>query len=333
MHLENRTPFEASAVPLVAHDDMHTLVVAVKGTFSIGSSGRPVLADDPVPVYLADVYHGDPGTSSLRYEADIATSKPGTDVALIGTAYAPAGPVRQLDVGLKIGPLAKILRVYGDRQWRRSGRGWGLTDPQPFETMPLLYENAYGGADPLDPSRGYCEANPVGKGFAADDVLDGLDALPAPNIEHRDTPIAALSERPPPAGFGFIARHWAPRRALAGTYDDAWQRDRCPLLPTDFDPRCHAAASEGLRADAFLGGGEPVVVVNATPAGRLEFALPTHALGITASVAGERVEQPMRLDTVVIEPDEARVALTWRAALPCHWNLSMVEWIRVDERR
>src|SRR5690606_3006576 len=97
--------------------------------------------------------------------------------------------------------------------------------------------------------------------------------------------------------------------------------------------RSHAAASAGLTADTFLTGGEPVVIVNATPAGRSEFALPAHVLRLAASIAGERIEQPMRLDTVVIEPDHARVALTWRAAFACHWNLSMVEWIRIDEQR
>lgn len=332
MHFVNRTPFQGCALPAVGHDDAHCIVVAVKGTFALDRSGVLDLAEEPVPLHFADVYWGEPATSSLRYEADIAIEKPGTDVALIGTAYAPSGAVRQLDVGMKIGSVGKIVRAFGDREWRKARGGFALTEPAPFETMPLVYERAYGGTDPADPSRGAFDANPVGKGFASDETLEEIDTLPAPNLELRDRLVKTIDERPEPAGFGFIARHWQPRRALAGTYDDAWLGERSPLLPVDFDPRSHAAASPGLVTDGFLTGGERVVIVNASPEGRLELQLPRRMLGVTAAIAGDQIEQPLRLDTVVIEPDERRVALTWRAAVPCHWNLATVEWIRVSER-
>lgn len=333
MHFVNRTPFEGCALPSVAHDDTHWLVVVVKGTFALGPSGTaPAIADEPVPIHLEDVYWGEPGLSSLKYEADTAIEKPGTDIALIGTAYAPSGPVRQLDVGIKIGSTAKIVRVFGDREWRKARGGFALTEPTPFETMPLVYERAYGGVDPVDPSRGGCDENPLGKGFASPESLDEIDSLPAPNLELRDRPIKSITERPEPAGFGFVARHWQPRRALAGTYDDAWLAERCPLLPADFDPRSQSAASPGLVNDGYLAGGESVVIVNASPEGRIEFPLPRRVIEATAVIAGEQVDKPLRLDTVVIEPDERRIALTWRAAIPCHWNLAMVEWIRVSER-
>ena len=224
------------------------------------------------------------------------------------------------------------MRVCGDREWRRARGGFELTEPAPFTTMPLVYENAYGGADPVDPSRGRDDRNPVGKGYASDASLQELERIAAPNIELRERPIGSITERPEPAGLGFVARHWQPRRALAGTYDDAWREQRCPLLPLDFDPRSYAAASTGLTTDGHLGGGEPVALVNVSREGRSEFALPARSLVVTASIAGRRNEQPLQLDTVVLEPNERRVMLTWRAALPCHWNLAMVDWIRVNDR-
>jgi hypothetical protein len=331
MHVLNETPFEVCALPLLAQDDAQHVMVAAKGTFAIPAARRPLeLVDEQSPLHLKDVYWGEPNDSSLKYEADTALRKPGTDVALIGSAHSPAAPATQLDVGIRIGHLQKIVRVFGNRYWRKiDGGRWVLSRPEPFQSLPLLYENAYGGADPSSGLR--YETNPVGKGFVGDEGPGGADIFPAPNIERPDQLIVRLEDRPEPAGFGFIARHWMPRRPLCGTYDEAWAEERSPLLPADFDERSQSAASPGLRTDTFLEGGEPVVVVNASAAGRLEFSLPARRLGVAALVAGQRTVHDMHLDTVVIEPDAGRATLTWRTDIPCHWNLAMVEWVKITE--
>lgn len=329
MNLVNPTSFPACALPLICHRDGQHLMVALKGTFAIGG-GRAEPLGEQAPLNMEDVYFGDPTGSSLRYEADTALTKPGTDVVLIGHARSGA-PVRQLDVGIRVGTLQKIVRVFGDRWWHKTRDGWRLTGPEPFESMPLVYENAYGGADPTGQGPAFYEQNPVGKGFLPD-ANAPVDVLPAPNIELPDRPVTSVADRPPPAGFGFVARHWQPRRSLTGTYDDAWANERNPLLPADFDERSYSAASAGLTADGFLTGGENVLVVNAAERPRLEFTLPALAFDAVVRVGGERAVHGMRIDTVVVEPDAGRVLVTWRAAIECHWNIGQVEWIKVAER-
>ena len=87
-------------------------------------------------------------------------------------------------------------------------------------------------------------------------------------------PISDPADHPSPIGFGFVAKSWTPRVGFAGTYDDAWQKARAPLLPGDYNPRFTVAASEGLWAANGLHGGEVVDLVQLTPNGRLRFELP-----------------------------------------------------------
>lgn len=335
MHLINQTGFQAIALPTVCHEDEHHIVVIVKGTFNIGNAEQGlIVADHQSEINLADVYWGKPGEFSLKYESDIAISKPGTDVALIGKARSPNGPVRQLDVRLSVGALQKVVRVFGDRFWEKTASGWKMTSPKPFESMPLVYEYAYGGQDPWQEPDAPPDVelrNPVGKGFAGKKSHKAVDRIPLPNLELPQQLISDIRQRPEPAGFGFIARNWQPRSLMMGTYDEAWEAHRSPLLPADFNPASHAAASPGLRADHHFEGGEPVVIENVSSQGPINFSLPENRIKVVTYIDQQRVEHETLMDTVVIESLRNRVILTWRVAITCHWNLFKVEWIKVLE--
>ena len=116
-------------------------------------------ADEQLPVTFGDVPFGDPALSSNRYEADIVAEKPAAEVIVNGTAYAPNGkPVREMQVGLGIGSVRKVLNVAGDRIYDAGN----YSAPHPFRTMPVVYERAFGGTTAdgrMDPR------NPVGVGF------------------------------------------------------------------------------------------------------------------------------------------------------------------------
>lgn len=139
-------------------------VAVVKGAYHIDVRGRLQLADAPATFVYADEHHGDPSSSSLRFEADFAPFKPMTDVVVVGHAHAPdARPCLACDVALQVGRVAKMLRVHGTRVWTPGVLGLVPSKPtQPFETMPLRWELAYGGANDHG-----CEwHNPVGVGLA-----------------------------------------------------------------------------------------------------------------------------------------------------------------------
>jgi hypothetical protein len=322
--IDNRTPFAAERGWVRDRTGAEVWLVAVKCTFDIERDGSTVISAEQPPVLRVPEPHGEPGKSSLKYEADLVLTKTTTDIIVVGHAHAPGGrPVTQLWVGFRVGPVQKVLRVFGDRKWG----AFGPSSPEPFTAMPLVYERAFGGVDPASqtPERDCDSRNPVGTGFAV--ARDSLSAVALPNIEYPHEIIRSWKDRPRPAGFGPIAGHWQPRVEFSGTYDDEWLKQRQPLLPDDFDDRFFQSAPQDQQAAAFLRGGESVVLHHLTPAGDLLFSLPKVFLGFeTRFHDGSRaIHRERRLHTVILEPDHPRVSLVWHTALPCHSNVQKLE--------
>jgi len=327
LQLQNTTPFKASIAVLPDRTGIDTLYVVVKATLNL----RPKLslAEEQVPVVLADEHYGDPASSSLRAASELHIGKPGTDVLLVGSAWAPQGrPVRQMQVWVAVAGREKTMLVTGDRTWR-DGRP---TDPQPFESMPLVWERAFGGCHQRGESLLAEERNPVGCGFAGGRSPEEMQGQPLPNIEDPATPLQQPGDAPAPACLAPIAASWLPRRRFAGTYDAAWQNGRSPYLPDDFDPRFFHCAAPEFAFDRYLTGGEPVQLAGVLPDGPIQFAVPDGRLAIAVTIAGAEHQPPAHLETLVIEPDKNRATLTWRASQPCDRRVLAVEKIVVSRR-
>ncbi|MBK7514862.1 MAG: DUF2169 domain-containing protein [Betaproteobacteria bacterium] len=325
--VDNRTPFATERGWVRDRDGSEVWLVAVKATFDVLPDGTTAVAKEQPPVLRLPEHFGEPGQSSVRYDADLILTKKTTDIVVVGQAYAPEGrEVTQLDCGFKVGTLQKVLRVFGDRTWG----AFGPSRPEPFVTMPLVWERAYGGVDRRSdtPEKDWDWRNPVGTGFAVSSR--NAQRLALPNVEDPKRLIGAWSDRPAPAGFGVVASHWQPRVGFAGTYDDRWMRTRQPLLAEDMDERWYQSAPADQQAPAFLRGGEPVVLHNLSPQGRMQFVLPKVYLGFeTRFYDGSRQLHTRRaLHTVILEPDHAegpRVSLVWHSALPCHFKVQKLE--------
>jgi hypothetical protein len=312
--VENHTPFAFETLYLSDENARPLVVVIVKATYSIESSGSLIIAEEQAAINLAGIFNGKPGESSYRYEPETAFIKISTDVCLLGHAYPPSRPATEVMVNLHVGPLSKTLRVIGDRYWIRSLGHWILTNPEPFESMPLVYERAFGGCD----DDGCIDfRNPVGRGFRCSrSRIPNL--FPVANLEDPREPIVKPDDRPAPAGFGFIGPDWLPRRNFAGTYDNAWKSDRMPLLPRDFDRRFFSAASLGLTAPSYFRGDEHVFVENVSPDGPIQFQLPAlpPPRCRVKNVSGPVAEIQTCLDTIVIDADEKSLVLIWRGSIP-----------------
>ena len=322
--LDNRTPFAAERGWVRDRNGAEIWLVAVKATFDILPDGSTIPSKDQPPVLRIPEYHGEPGKSSIKYEADLVMTKRTTDIVVVGHAHAPGGrAVGELDVGFRVGPVQKTLRVFGDRRWGLLGP----TNPELFTKMPLVYERAYGGADRKSehPERDWEWRNPVGTGYAVKKAH--LNDVMVPNIEYPNDLIGAWKDRPSPAGFGPIGSHWQPRASFAGTYDDKWMKTRQPLLPDDFDDRFFQCVPGDQQAPQFLHGGESVALLNLTPSGNLRFALPRLFLRFeTRFYDGSRqVHEPPKLHTIIFEPDFPRVSVVWYTALRCHFKVQKLE--------
>jgi hypothetical protein len=322
--VDNRTPFAAERGWVRDRDGAEIWLVAVKATFDILADGSTQVSKEQPPVLRLPEHHGEPGKSSIKYDGDLMLTKKTTDVIVVGHACAPEGmTVTHADVGFKVGPIQKLLRVFGDRTWNAVGH----TDPEPFERIPLVYERAFGGVDAKSktPEKDWDWRNPVGTGYAISSR--NATGLKLPNIEDPKKLISSWDDKPAPAGFGAIECHWQPRAGFAGTYDDHWMKTRQPLLAEDLDDRYFQCAPADQQAPQFLLGGEPVILHNLHPRGRLQFTLPRLHLGFeTRFYDGSReLHQNRRLHSVILEPDFPRVSLVWHSALPCHFKVQKLE--------
>lgn len=317
LQVANHSPFSAS---LSVFPDVHgveTAYAVVKASFNFSTEG-PVLAQPQLPLLATDVFWGDPTTSSLRAVGEFALLKPATDILLVGRAIAPQPDTRVADVGLRVGPVTHIVRVFGNRHWQKAGEQWRPSAPEPWERMPLRWELSWGGVAPQAPGDdGAPEVelrNPIGRGLPG--RHGPVEGQPLPNFEDPRALIQRPEDRPKPVGFGPITPTWMPRRAYAGTYDEAWTTGRAPYLPQDFDPRFFQVAPPALIAPGFLQGGEPVELHGFTEGGPLRFALPQCGLSIGFEFDGAEVPGTPQMEMVLFEPDAGRFQMLWRAALP-----------------
>ena len=334
LQLINKTPYAPAMFLFPDEHGVDTMYAVAKATFDI-STESPTLAETQTPVQLADEYFGEPGASSVKYASEAHLMKPGTDVVVVGEAVAPGGKaVLALDVVLAVDDRKQRIHVVGDRQWKGTGLKAWAGDPEPFSRMPLIYERAFGGMQSVERSDGTTEvyaepANPVGVGFRGKRSFEEIQVEPVPNLEHPDAPVTAPKSKGTPVGFGFVAPWWSPRIKYIGTYDAAWQRNRAPYLPKDFDNRFFNVAPAGWVFEAGLKGGEPVFIENMSDRGAQGFELPAVSVGFEVVVAGRTVRPEARLETVLIEPGEAKMCLTYRASVPCDKKALEVSEVRI----
>jgi hypothetical protein len=318
--LENRTRFVADRSFARDRDGAEVLLVAVKATFDIGHDHAPRLSARQPPLVRVPRHRGDPARTSLLHESDFALSKKAADIIVLGQAHARDGvPTIASEVRVRVGDWQKRLLVLGDRRWIKSFRGFRLSEPQPFVTMPLDYEHAFGG-------QGHRE-NPVGVGAISDS--GGLEATLVPNLEDPEDLLTSPEQDKRAVSLGPIARDWPARRALAGTYDERWRRERHPLVPDDFDDDFWQCAPVDQRA--VIRGGEPVELVGLSPRGPLRFELPRLRLSFRTRIGKTVAVHAPSIHSLVFEPDEGRMALVYQSSLACHHDIQVLERTIIEE--
>ncbi|MDF0673892.1 MAG: DUF2169 domain-containing protein [Nitrospira sp.] len=327
--INNQTRFKADRAFVRDAEGAEIWIVAVRATFFIKGDEQVVVAEEQEDVCLAPKFFGEPGRSSLRYDMDLVRTKPGTDVIVHAHAHAPGGqPAPFADVGWQVGPVMKRLHIVGDRTWKKGLFGFSTSRPCPFVKMPICYERALGGLLAAEENAHRDPENPVGVGRAP------VSGQPVPNCEYVGEPVRNPKAKLSPAGFGPIPCDWQSRAKLAGTYDDAWQKERQPLVPRDFQDAYFRCAPVDQQVNGFLQGGEEVVLVNLSAEGTLRFRLPRVSLGFSTSIDGGTTHHRGQLHTVIIEPEERRLIMVWQTALPCHHTLyTLKETVVIEKKR
>jgi len=314
------------------------LVVVIKGTFHLPrTADEPLrLADEQLPLIMADTFTGEPGLSAPLLEVDFAPRKQRCDILLVGSAHAPGGrPAKRVQMGLRVGGMTKAFSVVGDRHWRAGVSGVSASEPQPFTVMPISYDRAFGGVDNRHEDAAKHAAfmrNPIGKGFHKHLRSEWVDGAPLPNTEEPSHPVIQADGDYRPMSFGPIGRNWEPRFRYAGTYDQNWLDNVFPFLPADFDEQYYQAAPLDQQINGPVGGQE-VTLLNLTADGRRDFVIPTFEAPVHVfPKKGEREDLKATLDTIVLEPDHERLTMTWRVARPLKRNMFEIAQVLVGKK-
>lgn len=315
--LNNLTPFLADSFILSDENAQENIYLVVKATFD--SSLSITLAKDQIPIHVHDEYTGDPNSSSLMSVSESHTGKKSSDILVYGSACTPEQrPLSQMDIHLQVGKIKKSAKILGDR-YRNSGH---LT-PEPFITMPLLWEKSYGGKSQNKKSE-YFSDNPIGVGryFDTSEKLPNIIALNEMN---------GLSSKA--IGFGPIPPHWKSRYQYAGTYDEHWYEERAPYLPFDFDSRFFNCAPQDQIYPEYLLGGEPVRLRGFHPDGEVSFSIPVVNIIAKIDVRDHSYNLPFIIETLAIYPNKKAFSLTWRCAIPSPKNMKDIKTITLSLQR
>ncbi|HGL6718174.1 DUF2169 domain-containing protein [Burkholderia contaminans] len=166
-----------------------------------------------------------------------------------------------------------------------------------------------------------------------DDIIERpyLAHPPAGELDADGMAEQAASYAHAPAGFGVVGRAWAPRLALAGSYDNDWLAQRWPGLPEDFDFGYWNGAPEDqqiayLPTDARIELHHLVDPRLSDANGTLSVTLPGHRPFVLMRLTnGVMLPLPLLTDTVRIDTDAMTLSLTHRLSLPNHLDIRVLE--------
>ncbi len=325
MSFVNHSPFAALDAPVSAPDGRAMAIAVIKGTFTMSGA----LNEAQAPVLVGDVrwLPDQEEESSIRWPSDLVLSKRGVDVVVVGSARSHRAVRRRLVV-VRVGDRELRLVVHGERMFYRGlGGRVAVGEAGLFTSKPITYERAFGGSAPDGQFRD--ARNPVGRGFAPEESV--LVDTPAPQIELESEPITTAGFDGMPAGLGAIAANWQSRTVYAGTFDEAWQAERMPLMPLDFDERFNNCAHPSLQFENGLAPETPLGIQGMTEDGDLAFALPAldvRVLGLFDD--GTRDELRPAVDTVVVDTDGRLVQVSARAAFTVGRGVKRLRAMRVE---
>lgn len=357
MQFNNKTPFPAIRWYNVDKNgrEYNTIVVRVKFLFeSMNKQGLWTLKldNDQEELFKTDIFYGEVGKSSVRFESDFIAYKPNADLIINANAQIPYDNRTFFTCGTKVirydnknlnktTLLEKHLRIYGKRYWKDTLFGWDVGIPKTVKKLPIQYNNAYGGVI-VNPnynpkkhkkSEEYLEiylSNPIGEGLYLKNI-DTSNGIKMPQIESFTEPIIDIDKRYTPHGFGFIHRSWEPRLSLAGTFDEEWKQNKHPIMPDDYQEQHNNAAHEDLQLkDDYFKVNDTFFLKNLL-IGKSEQAFKIPGFYFKGAYNFEDKKRPffLELDTVVVDildDDMANnaVYLSYRRRVPHMKNISSI---------
>ncbi len=208
-----------------------------------------LLADAPRLLHMQAMWPAIEAALGKDELFDFGMPKPRGEFLVYGSACAPS-PVTAQEVRVRVGNSIKSLHVFGNRYWTAGG---APSHPEPFTSMRIQHEHAFGGPDVPE--------NPVGKGSSP----DASGRQPLPNIQDPANLVGAPGDRPCPVGLTAWPMTWPQRMRHMGTVDESYLVESWPAFPRSTRPEYFNVAPEDQRIQGFFQGDEVVKFLNMHP--------------------------------------------------------------------
>ena len=340
MDLVNTTPLAARVDASEVEGIPHRIgLLVAKATFRFDLDGKVELdTQEPFPLFTEDK----PTPFGLLPSDAEPRRDDRFEVILLGQAHAPEGRrVEQLNVALAVGACRREMSISGDRFWTQTEQGPSISRPQPFSKLPLTWNGAFGGKQPvkIDASSLFDVADPInphGRGFDAERLARGLGPVlgsPAgypvlpdyrrslPNLEDPQTRIARWEDEPEAVCWatqprdvlvGAIRAH---RTGAAGATPDVQtlQNPEVPNEVPDLDPSYYRAHPDWILKPPRQA---PVIRLENLTAGKpkVQFRLPDMRVAADYVVEGRQGSRALNPLLLVLLPEEGRLYLLYATA-------------------
>lgn len=298
MFVKNRTRFEVALPHGHLVDGLSVAALALTVAYRITPKGlelhptRAPLPTDPPDATEHALWHG-------------------ASVTATGTVFGPGRVPHITYADLRIGAESRRLVVTGARRWLRNAGKLIASAPAPWDTMPLSWSLAFGGAVDLPPGpigpeklphpggRFQYPLNPGGKGLALDEAA--AEGASLPNIESPDCPMKAPLEQPRPAGFAPCPDLTALRMPAVfapDLLDDVERALRMSLRTS------HAAPGELIFDSLSAGTAIELTGVGERP---ILFDVPPCPVSVTVHKGKKATPLPATIRSVHVSADDAAV--------------------------
>lgn len=279
-------------------------IAYLQRTYGVGEKYKYVLS----PILFFDLISGEVLTENTQWKKvtealgdealDHALPKTTGEFLLAGHAYAPTEDTSTMDVKLHVGDICKTLKITGERQWQHKLlSGWYSTCPQPFEKIPLNYQNAFGSQTNL--------TNPLGTG--------GVPSSKLPAIELANERVNSPKSKTLPAGTMPLSIMWPQRAQYQGNYQNNWFEKYFPAMPEDTDMRLFNAAPSDQQSSDFFIGNEHYYFQGVSENNKpICGELPNIKARAFITKHNQFMEVPLKLDTLWFLPDALLGVLIFR---------------------
>lgn len=243
-----------------------------------------------------------------EFDDDSPFRKMGIDVIVLGKAYpSSTGANNRARFELQVGEVNYTMDIYGNRRWVRSGQNLVISNPEPFESIPLTWGNAYGGKCSVDTGDMPYHANPLGRGFYLSEETAEDGSLP--NIEDPENPIKSWQDQPPPRGVAPLLRDSSLRIMNSAEFDFNANPPQLKLIK----PSYYNNANPDLILPEQPPHGTLVRATGVRPGGSdFSFELPDGTFHNYVQLADRSFLFPCHLESIVLLTELQQVMLGFR---------------------